>query len=164
MLFVAACEVAARLCIFCPSKGSGSIGVKAEGVPSHAVVSAVKLPFLSWHLLAVLAQRPKKHRENSSTPADRSSADNRPTKFEKQAGGRNLSPAKPSLNWPTLHRTVGQFGVPNDAFVLHETEQFTIPRQIDTAAIFSFANLPILTNLNSCGQVSSGKVWARRCH
>ena len=52
----------------------------------------------------------------------------------------------------------------HDAFVLHETKQLAIPRQIDPTAIFGFSDFAIGIDLSGGRQVPGWEIGAGRRH
>ena len=64
LLFPAAAAGVACNCV--PCCGPNAAGLVAAAVPSHAVVSAIKLPFLSWHLNSASATNPATEKATTS--------------------------------------------------------------------------------------------------
>lgn len=138
------------------------------GAASQAVVSTMKLPFLSWHLRRpstkpvsqIFASTPTPtHIDRLGAPSD---SDTQIASAHNQLG-RTHAPSEPPLHGPASYGALALSRVLDLAVVLHQVQQLA-RAQVDSLASGRLAFLAIGVDLDLHRQLRRGETVARRCH
>lgn len=130
--------------------------VVAACAPSQAVVSTMKLPFLSWHLHQV----PTPKRQRNSHFLNKCI---HTLQVDESEDTRICLPSEPSLHRPTSDDTVALVWVVDHTSVLHQVQQFA-RAQIDRLAPFCLTFLAFKIELDLHRQLRGRETVTRRCH
>lgn len=135
----------------------------AAASPSHAVVSTMKLPFLSWHLLQFNRQSISAT-STPQLPANRLLSPTRPFSLTRHESLHSaISPSKQPLHRPAPRDTVAPLRGLNFTAVLHHFQQFA-GTQVNRLASLRLSLLSIDIDLDLRRQLRRRKAVAGRRH